>query len=61
MASTANRKPKTKSEDQILDEATDRLLRAIKEHEKQQGKVVSEEQMRQEGYSERFIARMESA
>jgi predicted GNAT family N-acyltransferase len=55
------RRKKQKSEDQVLDEATARLLRGIKEHEKKIGKVVTSDQMRTQGYSERFIAKMEQA
>ncbi len=55
------RRKKQKSEDQILDEATARLLRGIKKHEEMTGKVVTSEQMRKQGYSERFISKMEQA
>ena len=61
MATIVVRKTKQKSEDQILDEATMRLLRGIKQQEKVQGKVVTSDKMRKEGYSERFIAKMEQA
>ena len=61
MATTVDRKKTRKSEDQILDDATRRLLRAIKKHEKAQGQVVTSDQMRKSGYSERFIAKMERA
>ena len=61
MATTVDRKKKRKSEDQILDEATMRFLGVIKKHEKAQGKAVTSDQMRKEGYSERFIAKMERA
>ena len=61
MAGTTVRKKKQKSEDQVLDEATMRLLRAVKQHEKAQGKAVTRDQLRKEGYSERFIAKAESA
>lgn len=61
MPATVRSKTKSKTEDQILDEATMRLLRGIKEHEKRRGKVVTSEQMRKRGYSERFIAKVESA
>ena len=61
MASTVVRRKKQKSEDQILDEATMRLLRAVKQHEKAKGKVVISEKLRREGYSERFISKVEQA
>lgn len=60
MANVAHRK-KQKSEDQILDEATVRLLRGIKEHEKARGKVITSDAMRKRGYSERFVTKMEQA
>lgn len=61
MATAVIQKKKLKSEDQILDEATMRLLSAIKLQEKTLNKVVTSDQLRKEGYSERFIAKMEQA
>jgi predicted GNAT family N-acyltransferase len=61
MPATTPRRKKQKSEDQILDEATLRLLRGIKKHEKARGKVIASDEMRKRGYSERFIAKMEQA
>lgn len=61
MPATVVRRKQPKSDDQILDDATMRLLGAVKQHEKAKGKVVTSEQMRKEGYSERFIAKVEQA
>jgi hypothetical protein len=55
------KRSKTKTEDQILDEATMRLLKAVKQHAKGRGKTVTPEKLRREGYSERFIAKVEDA
>jgi hypothetical protein len=52
---------KEKSEAQVLDQATDQLLRAVKEKMlKEQGRV-DYAKLRKEGYSERFLARLENA
>lgn len=40
MAKTATRKPRKKSENQIIREAVDRLLRAIEEHKQIRSDVV---------------------
>ena len=61
MATAVIQRKKQKSEDQILDEATLRLLSAIKLQEKTHNKVVTSDQLRKEGYSERFIAKMEQS
>lgn len=61
MPATTPRRKKRKSEDQILDEATQRLMRGIKDHEKARGKVITSNEMRKHGYSERFIAKFEQA
>lgn len=50
-----------KSEAKLLDHATGRLLRAIKQKMlKKQGRV-DYAKLRKEGYSERFLARLEEA
>jgi hypothetical protein len=49
-----------KSEAKLLDHATGRLLRAIKQMFKKQGRV-DYAKLRKEGYSERFLARLEEA
>ena len=58
-ASTA--KARQRSEDAILDQAVQQLLRATKEKAKKTGNPVDPEQLREEGYSERFIDKVENA
>ena len=59
MAATVSRKPKVRSEDKILDQATDQLLRAIKQHSAGKGRKLDRAQLLNEGYSERFVAKAE--
>ena len=54
-------KPRQRSEEEILDQATRQLLRATKEVAKKQGKSMNEESLRREGYSERFIEKVRDA
>ncbi|MEY2519289.1 MAG: hypothetical protein QOF24_1048 [Verrucomicrobiota bacterium] len=54
-------KPRQRSEEEILDQATRQLLRATKEVTKKQGKAMDGESLRQEGYSERFIEKVREA
>ena len=52
---------KAKSEADLLDQATGQLLRAVKQKiRKKQGRV-DYAKLRKEGYSERFLARVEEA
>jgi hypothetical protein len=56
------KKPTTaKSEAQVLSEATRRLLKGIKENAKKKGKSLSREDLLRRGYSEEFIAQLETA
>jgi hypothetical protein len=50
-----------RSEDEILDQATRQLLKATKREAKKRGNPISEESLRREGYSERFIDRVREA
>lgn len=50
-----------RSEDDILDQATEQLLKATKQDAKKRGKPVSDESLRRDGYSERFIDRVREA
>jgi hypothetical protein len=54
-------KPRQRSEEEILDQATRQLLRATKEVAKKQGKSMNDESLRREGYSERFIEKVRDA
>jgi hypothetical protein len=50
-----------RSEDEILDQATQQLLKATKQEAKKRGKPINDESLRREGYSERFIDRVRKA
>ena len=50
-----------RSQDEILDQATQQLLKATKQEAKKRGKSISDESLRREGYSERFIDRVREA
>ena len=56
-----NVKAKTKSETELLDQATAQLLRAVKARARKTGKNLGSDQLRRQGYSEHFIARVEKA
>lgn len=50
-----------KSEDQLLDKGIQQLLKAVKDHAKDKGKPIKREKLLKQGYSERFIAKIEEA
>ena len=50
-----------RSEEAVLDQAIQQLLGATKEEAKKKGKPLGREQLRKEGYSERFIGKVENA
>lgn len=54
-------KQRQRSEDEILDQGIKQLLRATKEQAKKRGKSLTRDQLRKEGYSERFIHKVEQA
>jgi hypothetical protein len=54
-------KTRQRSEDEILDQATQQLLKATKQAAKKRGKAINDESLRREGYSERFIDRVREA
>lgn len=54
-------KQRQRSEDEILDQGIKQLLRATKEQAKKRGKSLTRDQLRKEGYSERFIDKVEQA
>ena len=55
--------PKTaqRSENAVLDQAIQQLLGATKDAAKKKGKPLDPDQLRKEGYSERFIDKVENA
>jgi hypothetical protein len=61
MRKAAGVKPRQRSEDEILDQGIKQLLRATKEQAKKRGKPLTRDQLRKEGYSERFIDKVEQA
>jgi hypothetical protein len=54
-------KPHQRSEDAVLDQAIQQLLRATKDEAKKKDKPVDRAQLRKDGYSERFIDKVENA
>lgn len=50
-----------RSEDDVLDQAIQQLLAATKVEAKKKGQPVDPIQLRKEGYSERFIDKVEEA
>lgn len=61
MVPKPQKRSKTKSDDQLLDQATNSLLSAIKQHAKEKGKSVAPDKLRRDGYSDRFISKVEGA
>jgi hypothetical protein len=61
MAKASIPKKAERSEEAVLDQAIQQLLRATKEKAVSEGKPLDPEQLRKEGYSERFIAKVEKA
>jgi hypothetical protein len=55
--------PKTakRSENAVLDQAMQQLLRATKDEAKKKGQPITRAELRKEGYSERFIDKLENA
>jgi hypothetical protein len=54
-------KSRQRSEEEILDQATQQLLKATKEQAKKNGKPMDRESLRQDGYSDRFIEKVRDA
>jgi hypothetical protein len=52
---------KPKSEAELMDRATNNLLRAVKQRILKREGQVDYDKLRKEGYSERFIAKVEQA
>ena len=55
------KRTKTKSEDKLLDQATAQLLRAVKEKARKTGRKLDRDSLLKQGYSERFIGKVEEA
>jgi hypothetical protein len=54
-------KSRRRSENEILDQATEQLLRATKQEAKKRGKSINYESLRRDGYSERFVDKVREA
>jgi hypothetical protein len=54
-------KPQQRSEEEVLDQGIQQLLRATKDEAKKRRKPLRREQLRKEGCSERFIEKVEKA
>ncbi|MCE0483858.1 MAG: hypothetical protein LV479_06440 [Methylacidiphilales bacterium] len=52
---------KAKSEAELLDQATSQLLKAIKTKAAKNGKPLRKSELLKQGYSERFVEKVESA
>ena len=61
MPKAPSTKTPSRSEDEILDQATQQLLRDVKEDARKKGKPIVEDSLRRDGYSERFIAKVREA
>jgi hypothetical protein len=55
------RQTSRRSEDAILDQATQQLLKATKEEARKRRKPIDDESLRREGYSDRFINKVREA
>ena len=54
-------KSKNKSEADLLDQATSQLMKAVKAKAAKSGKPLRKAELLKQGYSERFIAKIEAA
>jgi hypothetical protein len=61
MPKTPAAKPRQRSEEEILDQATQQLLKATKEQAKKSRKPMDRESLRQDGYSDRFVDKVQDA
>jgi hypothetical protein len=57
----ATTKRRAKSEAELLDHATNNLLRALKQDMLKKGGRIDREKLRKDGYSERLLAKLEQA
>jgi len=61
MAKAPAAKTRQRSEEEVLDQATQQLLKGTKEQAKKNGKPMDRESLRQDGYSDRFIDKVQNA
>jgi hypothetical protein len=50
-----------KNQEELMSEATQRLMRGIKDHAKKTGQKISAGELRRQGYPASFIAQFETA
>lgn len=61
MQKVATSTKRIKPEAAVLDQGISQLLQAVKAHAKAKSKPIKREQLLKDGYSERFIAKVEQA
>ncbi len=61
MPKTPAAKSRQRPEEKVLDQAVQQLLRETKHHAKENGQPIDAEQLRKDGFSDRFIAKLEAA
>ena len=61
MPKARHAKPQQRTENMVLDQAIQQLLGATKAEAQRRGKPLKPAQLREEGYSERFIEKVENA
>ncbi len=61
MPKAQSNKTTRRSEKAVLDQAIQQLLAATKDKARQSGNPVDQKELRKEGFSERFISKVESA
>jgi hypothetical protein len=55
------KRTRKKTEAELLDQATSQLMRAVKAQAAKNGKPLRKSELLKQGYSERFIAKLEAA
>jgi hypothetical protein len=61
MRKAPSAKSRQRSEEELLDQSVQQLLRATKNEAKKKGQPIDAAQLRKEGFSERFIQKVEEA
>lgn len=61
MTKASLRKTDRRSENSVLDQATRQLLAAVKAKARRQGEPLDGDKLRKDGYSERFVDKVENA
>lgn len=61
MRKAGSAKFRKRSNEEVLAQGIQQLLRATKEQVKRRGKLLSRDELRREGYSDRFVDQVERA